>query len=163
MCGSAFLTLNDFDTFLCFIRSDADLDDLAAGCGNVFSNIIRANRKLAVTPVHKNGKLNFCRSAERENGVNGGSCRASGIDNIINKNNRFSVHVKINRACVEPGLIGKGRKVVAIKSDIQAARSDRCAELFKVLCNDLAELLSAAFDADNADRKSTRLNSSHTS
>jgi len=90
--------------------------------GYIFSNEIRADRKLAMTAVQKYGKLDAGRTAEVEQTGDGGTYRATCKKDVVHQDNMLPGNIEGYRTGCERGPGGGvHRKVVAIETDIELA------------------------------------------
>lgn len=94
---------------------------------NVFSDKIRANRKLRMPPVDKHRKLNPRRTTQSHYRIERSPCRSAGINNIIHKDNRFSDKRKIHFRRAYHGVGRNSRKIVAVKGYVKFADGNFCA------------------------------------
>lgn len=94
---------------------------------NVFSDKIRANRKLRMPPVDKHRKLNPRRTTQSHYRIERSPCRSAGINNIIHKDNCFSDKRKIHFRRAYHGVGRNSRKVVAVKGYVKFADGNFCA------------------------------------
>jgi hypothetical protein len=74
---------------------ETDVDVLSEVAGQVFPDVVSADRKFAVTSVHKHGKPNRPWSAEIHHGIERGPNGASGEQDVVYEDN----HLVVDTAC----------------------------------------------------------------
>ena len=94
-----FVELHTIGT-VCFGKSD--MDNFIFGGRYIFADKVRSYGDFPVSSVNHNRKLNFCRTPERKQSVERCPCSSACIDNIICKNNCFSVNVFVSVIVVIP-------------------------------------------------------------
>ena len=115
---------------------------------DVFSDIIRPDRKLAVTAVDQDGQLDALRSSVMEYSFYCSADSPSGIDHIIHKDHCFAGYVAGNDAGTFRGHIGETSQVITVQRDINAAdRNIRSFEAGNVSAKHFRERHATPLDA----------------
>ena len=97
------------------------------------SNESSLNRQFPMTSVDQYAKLQAFRTARPEQRVHGGTRGAAGIKHVVNQHHRLTCDRNLHLVFLHHGLGAKGRKIVAIESNVERAEQDRF--LFDALNN----------------------------
>lgn len=97
------------------------LDDLVLLGGDIFSDKIGLYGQFAMlnAAVDQHGKLHFLRAAKIHQLIECGSDRAARIKDVVNEYDLLAVNVVVKFGAVHNGVGSDGRKVVAVKRDIE--------------------------------------------
>ena len=125
----------DGRTAVYYLAIQADV--LVAGRGNVLSNEIRADGKLAMSAVNKDGELDALGATKVHNGVQGGTDGAAGIKDVVDQNNALSINIERNLGLVNLGG-NMGKEVVAIEADIKASSGTSAPSIWLICSCELA-------------------------
>ena len=92
-------------------------------CRHVLSDKVGLDRQFAVlaAAVDQDGELDFSRPAEIHELVERGTDRASGVKNVVDENDVLTVDVVVELGAIDDRIRSDGRKIVAIKRDIEDA------------------------------------------
>src|SRR4051812_18465832 len=92
----------------------------------IFANEIGFDRQFTVTAVHKHGKLNAFWPAEVIQCIHGRSGGAPAIEDIIDKDDHLSIHIKRDQSGLDVwchALV----KIIPMHADVQSATTNRVA------------------------------------
>src|SRR5690606_8024922 len=127
---------------------DVDVDSLLGGHAHLLDHVVGLDGELAAPTVDQHGELDALWPAVVQDGVEGGSNRAAGEQDVVHQDDAAprDRDRELGRADARVGQ--GGRRVVAVQGDVDGAEGDRALELPQVLREDLGDGHAAAADAD---------------
>jgi hypothetical protein len=137
---------------------ELNLDALVAGGGQVLADVVRADRKLAMTAVGENRQLDPGRAAVVEERVDRGSDRAAGVEDVVDEDARHPFEREGERRRADERLGVRGSlaaadvDVVAVEGDVELSERDLAAgDVCDAPAQPLCERDATGVDADERD------------
>src|SRR6266550_3038001 len=134
------------------------LDSLVAGGRKVLADVVGADRQLAVTTVDEHCKLDALRPAVVEERLDRRTDRATGVEHVVDEDDRLALERKVERRRPDDGLrMARGvatahLDVVAVERDVDRAEIGRSAgSLLDQSSQAVRERHAARLDADERD------------
>lgn len=101
-----------------------NLNQLAAGGGQVLAYEVRPDGQLAVPAVDQDGQLDTPRSAAGEDRLDGGTGSPAGVQHIVHQNDITAGDVKRQGGLGHLGAFRQNGQIVPVEADIDAAAGD---------------------------------------
>ncbi len=80
--------------------------------------------ELAVAAVDEHGELDAARASVIEEGVEGGTNGAAGVEDVVDQDDVLVLDVELHGAGADLGAMADGGEVVAVESDVEGADGD---------------------------------------
>ncbi len=102
---------------------EVDPDDLLARRRDVLADVVGPDRQLAMAAVDEHREADRLRSTEVDEGVHRRPDRPTGVEDVVDEDDRRAVEVERQVRALDDRLLGDEREVVAVERDVE--RPDR--------------------------------------
>jgi hypothetical protein len=148
-----------------FVHLDElDLNALVAGGWQVLTDVVGADRQLAVATIGEHGELHAVGPAVAEQGLDRGADRAARVEDVVDEDDGHALDRKVQRGRADERLGVLGRlaapdvDVVAVEGDVQLPEGDvGAADLRDPPPESLGERDAARVDPDECDSRQVRV------